>query len=95
MASLNPILGALQYERIPADLQARVFGLATAICYAGLPIGGALSGLAVSALGLDPAILLAGCLYLAVTLVPLFRLRSREPATPTRASRLSSSQQPR
>ncbi len=80
MASLNPILGALQYERIPTELQTRVFGLATAICYAGLPIGGALGGLAVAALGLDPAILLGGCLYLALTLVPLFRLRSRDPA---------------
>lgn len=77
MASLNPILGALQYERIPAHLQTRVFGLATAICYAGLPVGGALGGLAVAGLGLDTAILLAGGLYLAVTVVPLFRLRPR------------------
>jgi acyl-coenzyme A synthetase/AMP-(fatty) acid ligase/predicted MFS family arabinose efflux permease len=75
VSMLNPILGALQYERIPPDLQNRVFGLVTAACYAGLPIGGVLGGLAVAGLGLDAALLLAGLLCLGFILTLVVRAR--------------------
>jgi MFS family permease len=71
-ATSNPILGTLQYERVPAGLQNRVFGLATAICYAGFPVGGVLGGLAVAVLGLTPALAVSGLLCLLLTVAPLF-----------------------
>jgi MFS family permease len=74
-ATCNPILGAMQYARVPHELQNRVFGLASAVCYAGMPIGGVLGGVAVGGLGLNPAVLLAGGLCLVVTVAPLFSYR--------------------
>jgi predicted MFS family arabinose efflux permease len=71
-ATSNPILGALQYERVPDELQNRVFGLATAICYAGLPVGGVLGGAAVAVFGLAPALVVFGLLCLLLTVAPLF-----------------------
>lgn len=71
-ATSNPILGALQYERVPEELQNRVFGLATAICYAGLPVGGVLGGAAVAVFGLAPALVVFGLLCLLLTVAPLF-----------------------
>jgi MFS family permease len=71
-ATSNPILGALQYERVPAELQTRVFGLATAICYIGFPVGGVLGGVAVALFGLTPALVVIGLLCLLLTVAPLF-----------------------
>ncbi|MGK5678489.1 MFS transporter [Actinoplanes sp. URMC 104] len=74
-AAVNPILLAVGYERIPAHLRGRVLGLLAALSFAGLPLGALLGGLAVDAAGLRPTLLAAGCLYLAVTLVPFPALR--------------------
>ena len=76
VSSVNPIIGAMQYERIPPELQNRVFGLVTAVCYAGLPIGGVLGGWAVAGLGLDTALLLAGLLCLGFVLALAVRARA-------------------
>ncbi|MEU8813802.1 MFS transporter [Actinoplanes sp. NPDC048796] len=76
VAAVNPILMALGYERVPAHLRGRVLGLAVAIGFAGVPLGGLLGGLAVDHAGPRPALLLAGGLYLAVSLVP-FTLAQR------------------
>ncbi len=46
---LNPILGAVILERIPAPLMGRVSSLNTAICWSLMPLGGVLGGLAVTA----------------------------------------------
>jgi Transmembrane secretion effector len=70
IAAINPILGALMYELVPPELQARVLGLTTAVAWAGVPLGGLLGGWAVELLGLRPAWLLFGGLYLLVTLLP-------------------------
>lgn len=70
IAAINPILGALMYERVPEALQSRVLGLSTAVAWAGIPLGGLLGGWAVELLGLRPAWLLFGGLYLLVTLLP-------------------------
>ena len=68
---MNPIIGALMMERTPQAMQARVFGLSTAVAWAGIPLGGVLGGVAVQAFGLTPAIALAGCLYFVVALTPV------------------------
>ena len=81
---LNPILGAVILERIPAPLLGRVSSLNTAICWSLMPLGGVLGGLAVAGLGLSPALLVAGAAYLVTTMaptrVPSFRRMDRSPA---------------
>lgn len=74
-AAIRPILGAMLYARVPAELQNRVFGLVAAVCRAGLAIGGVLAGGLVAGLGLREAILISGCVCLLVTIVPLLRYR--------------------
>jgi MFS family permease len=76
VAAVNPIMGAMLYERIPPELQNRVFGLVASVSYAGYPVGGVLGGWAVTALGLDPAILLGSAVYVVATMVPLLHHRS-------------------
>ncbi len=73
LAAVNPILGAVLYERVPPPLQARVMGLGTALAFAGIPAGGLLGGWLVQWQGLTRAALVFGGLYLAVTLVPFLR----------------------
>jgi len=68
---INPVLGAVLYERIPAGLTGRVTALQGAICWSLLPLGGLLGGLLVSAAGLTTAMLVVGAAYLVVTLSPL------------------------
>ena len=80
---LNPILGAVILERIPAPLLGRVSSLNTAICWSLMPLGGVLGGLAVAGLGISPALLVAGAVYLVTTMaptrVPSFRTMDRAP----------------
>lgn len=87
VAAVNPILGALSYERTPARLRARVLGLSRAVSYAGIPLGGLLGGAAVHGLTLPVACLLFGFAYLVVTLMPfagpVWRTMDNERPTPT------------
>ncbi|HET7636237.1 MAG TPA: MFS transporter [Candidatus Limnocylindria bacterium] len=82
--SINPILGAVEFERIPRHLQARVLGAVGAMAWAGIPIGGLLAGALVEAIGLTPTLLAAGAIYLAATLAPFifpaWREMDRRPA---------------
>ena len=70
VAAVNPVFGALAYERIPERLRARVLGLSRAVSFAGIPLGGLLGGAAVHGLALPAAALLFGLAYLVVTLWP-------------------------
>jgi MFS family permease len=75
---LNPILGAVIYERIPSPLVGRVTSLTTAMCFALMPLGGLLGGLLVSGWGLTAAMLATGAAYFVVTMAPAFDPRWRE-----------------
>jgi MFS family permease len=75
-AAIRPILGAMLYSRVPVDLQNRVFGMVNAVTGSCVVFGATLAGLAVVALGLQPAIHLSGSLCLVITLVPLLRYRT-------------------
>ncbi|MFC7495342.1 MULTISPECIES: MFS transporter [unclassified Nocardioides] len=75
---LNPILGAVIYERIPETLMGRVTSLSTAMCFALMPFGGILGGLLIAGLGLAPALLVAGAAYLVVTMLPAVDRHWRE-----------------
>ena len=85
---LNPVLGAVQFERIPREMVGRVTALSSALCWSLMPLGGVLGGLLVSGIGLSPALLLVGFTYFAATmspaLIPSFRGMNRQPASPER-----------
>ncbi|MCU1593867.1 MAG: putative arabinose efflux permease, family [Frankiales bacterium] len=83
--AINPILSAVEYERIPPALQSRVFGVTAAGCLVGMPAGSLLAGQAVEHVGLKPAIFGAAAVYLLVTLSPfVFRVwREMERSAPT------------
>ncbi len=68
--SLNPLLAAVEYERISPALRSRVFGILAAGSLAGTPVGAVLGGVAVEHLGLTTALLVFGGAYLLATLPP-------------------------
>lgn len=67
----NPIIGAVQFERIPEHLQTRVLGAIKASAWVGVPFGALLGGALTQATGLAWAVSLAGTLMLLVTAAPL------------------------
>jgi MFS family permease len=82
---LNPVLGAVQFERIPRAMVGRVTALSSALCWSLMPFGGVLGGVLVSGIGLSPALLVIGFAYFAATmspaLFPSFRgMNRQEPA---------------
>jgi len=70
LGGINPVIGAVEYERVPRHLQARVLGAVGASAWAGIPFGSLAGGLAVSAIGLRPALLAAAVVYGLTTLAP-------------------------
>ncbi|GAA5195593.1 MFS transporter [Rugosimonospora acidiphila] len=83
--SLNPVIGATAYERIPENLRARVLGAVRASSWIGVPFGGLFGGYAIEALGTRPALLAFGTVYLLTTLAPFVfpawrQLRRPDPA---------------
>ena len=83
---LNPVLGAVQFERIPRAMVGRVTSLSNALCWSLMPLGGILGGLLVSGLGLTTALVVVGLAYfvttMAPTVLPTFREMDRARVTP-------------
>jgi MFS family permease len=83
---LNPVIGAVQFERIPRAMVGRVTSLTNALCWSLMPLGGLLGGVLVSGIGLDPALLVIGLAYLVATmapaLMPSFRGMNRQVQPP-------------
>lgn len=75
---LNPILGAVQFERIPQDMRGRVFGTITAGAWIAMPFGMLLGGILTEKLGVFPILLGLGIIYLATTLSMIFIPPMRE-----------------
>ncbi len=69
---LNPILGAVFFERIPSGLVGRVSSLSSSMCYALMPFGGLVGATLITGVGLYPAFIVIGVAYLAVTMAPAF-----------------------
>jgi MFS family permease len=67
---LNPILGAVQFERVPKQLQARVLGAVKASAWAGVPFGALLAGGLVQSVGLGPTLVSFGAVMFVLTLAP-------------------------
>lgn len=73
---INPVLGAVIFERLPEAMIGRVSALITALCWSLLPLGGLLGGLLVAGVGVSAALLATGAAYLAATMAPALRPRS-------------------
>ncbi|CRK56445.1 FIG01126565: hypothetical protein [Alloactinosynnema sp. L-07] len=68
--AINPILGVVEYERVPDDVRPMVLGVISAAVLVGAPIGAVAAGLAVEVVGLGPTLVVAGVAYLAATVCP-------------------------
>jgi MFS family permease len=95
---LNPILGAISYERVPRHLLGRVNALKDSLAWAGIPLGGLVGGVAVAAAGLAPVLLAGGAAYALTTSLTglrpewreMDRLRGQDPpAVPARDEALT------
>ena len=75
---INPVLGAVIFERIPDPLVGRVSALNTALCWSLIPLGGVVGGLLIGSAGLTAAMLACGTAYFAVTMLPALQPRWRE-----------------
>lgn len=69
--AINPIIGAVELERIPPHLRARVLGLITAGAWAGMPLGGLLGGISANTAGLTTTFTVTFLIYVTATLTPL------------------------
>lgn len=90
---INPIIGAINYERIPAHLLARVRTMSGAVAWSLMPFGGLLGGALIAFAGVGPALWIVGGLYLLAIVVPAFRREwadmDRRPARPVLAPEAS------
>jgi MFS family permease len=84
VGALNPILTVVEYERLPADMRAKVLGLTQGGAFAAMPLGALLGGFAVDSLGITAALLATGGLYLLGTLCPVIFPAWREMDAPSR-----------
>ena len=83
---INPMLGAVIFERIPAPLVGRVTSLTDAMCFALMPLGGLLGGARWWPGSACPRrCCVAGTAYFLITMVPAvdrrWRDMDRRPAT--------------
>jgi MFS family permease len=67
---LNPVIGAVEFERIPRAMVGRVMALMSSVCWSLMPLGGILGGVLVSGIGLSPALLATGVAYFVATMAP-------------------------
>lgn len=69
--AINPVIGAVELERVPPAMRGRVYGLIGAGAWAAMPLGSLLAGVAVERAGLRPTLVAVGTAYVVVTLTPL------------------------
>lgn len=67
---VNPVAGAVVFERSPKGMLGRVRGVLTAVAWAGMPFGGLLAGGAIAVMGLSGSLFLFAGVYLVAALVP-------------------------
>ncbi|MBZ9642909.1 MFS transporter [Streptomyces sp. PSKA30] len=75
---LNPIIGAVVYERVPRPILGRVNALGDSLAWSGIPLGGLIAGAAVAAVGLVPVLLAGGVTYFLTTNLTGLRPEWRE-----------------
>ena len=65
LGPVNPILSIISYERIPDSLRARVLGLISAGALVATPVGVLIAGYLLEFLGMTPALIIYGTIYIA------------------------------
>jgi hypothetical protein len=75
---LNPVLGAILFERVPRRMLGRVNALGDSLAWAGIPLGGLIAGAAVASVGLVPVLLVCGTAYFLTTNLTGLRPEWRE-----------------
>ena len=65
---LNPIIDSISYERIPADMRGRVFGVITAGAWAAMPFSVLVAGFLTERIGLMAMLIGIGIAYFATTI---------------------------
>ncbi|MET7804761.1 MFS transporter [Micromonospora chersina] len=86
--AINPLIGAVELERIPATMRARVYGVIGAGAWAAMPVGALGAGLAADRFGTTATLVAVGAGYLLVVLTPLLGgpwRDLRRPAPPEQA----------
>ncbi len=68
---INPILGAVMFERIPDAVMGRVTTISSALCWSLMPFGALLGGFMSDGFGITVALLATGAAYLLATMSPL------------------------
>lgn len=69
---LNPIIGAVEYERVPKNMRGRVGGAIGAGAWSAMPLGMLVGGVLTEQLGVRPMLLGLGVIYLITTLSMAF-----------------------
>jgi MFS family permease len=70
---INPIIGAVSFERIPTQLLGRVRTLTSAVAWSGVPFGGLVGAGLLGVAGLSGALWIVGGLYLVAIVFPGLR----------------------
>ncbi|MEU1968540.1 MFS transporter [Micromonospora sediminicola] len=83
--ALNPLMGAVEVERVPPGMRARVFGVIGAGAWAAMPVGAFGAGLAADRFGTTSTLVTIGACYLLVVLTPLLGGPWREMRRPPSA----------
>jgi predicted MFS family arabinose efflux permease len=80
---LNPIIGAIEFERIPPSMRGRVFGAVTAGAWIAMPLGMLLGGILTDRLGTLFMLIGLGITYFITTLsmafIPAMKEMNRKP----------------
>ena len=80
---LNPIIGAVEFERVPKNMRGRVGGAINAGAWSAMPIGMLLGGVLTEQLGVRPMLLGLGIIYLITTVsmafIPAMKEMNRRP----------------
>ena len=69
---LNPIIGAVEFERVPKNMRGRVGGAIGAGAWSAMPLGMLIGGVLTEQLGVRPMLLGLGIIYLITTLSMAF-----------------------
>lgn len=80
---LNPIIGAIEFERIPPNMRGRVFGAITAGAWLAMPLGTLLGGVLTDSLGTFVMVIGLGIIYFMTTasmaFIPAMKEMNRKP----------------
>jgi MFS family permease len=83
---LNPIIGSIEFERIPANMRGRVFGAITAGAWIAMPLGMLLGGIGTDRFGILPMFIALAVTYFITTIsmafVPAMKQMNRTETLP-------------